>query len=146
MHMDLTLHSYGELRPLTLRVAYVLRHVLRLQRGDTVAVLSPNTLGFVTLALAAQAAGITVTTVNVAYTAREIGLQISDSQARAVFAGPAQVAAAQEAAKNAALGEENVFVLDSPKETPKSLKSLLSDEKLEPERFTPEQAHEATAL
>lgn len=87
--------SRGELRQLTLQLAYGLRNTLptlgapQLTRGDTVMVFSPNTIAFPLMLFGIVAAGLRATLANSAYTASELAHQYSDSCAKLVLVHPA---------------------------------------------------------
>lgn len=62
--------------------ARYLREVLKLDAGDTVALMTPNCIGFGVVALGVARAGCTLTNVNPLYTARELEHQLGDSGAK----------------------------------------------------------------
>jgi 4-coumarate--CoA ligase len=100
----------GDIRRLTLELAHGLLHVLpkhklagwggRLQRGDVVLLLSPNTLAFPLALYAALAAGLCVSTANSTFTPEEILYQYKDSVAKLIIAHPARVAVALSALRS----------------------------------------------
>ncbi len=64
--------------------AAYLRDVLGLNAGDTVALMSPNCIGFCVASLGVAKAGCISTNVNPLYTAQELEHQLTDSKAKAV--------------------------------------------------------------
>lgn len=61
-------YTYGQLREHSAALAYRLCNNLKLQSGDTVAISMPNVPEFAIVALGALEAGLTITTINPAYT------------------------------------------------------------------------------
>lgn len=87
--------SRATLRALALALAHGLTHpagpTLPLRTGDTVLVLSPNSIVYPVVTFGIIAAGLRCTFANSAYTANELRHQWSDSGARLVFAHPSLV-------------------------------------------------------
>ncbi|KAA1470605.1 AMP binding protein [Dentipellis sp. KUC8613] len=83
------------LRGRALQFAHGLRHDTRLRfaRGDTVLVLSPNSLAWPIALFGLIAAGAVVSTANPAYTPAELAYQYRDSRAYLVFVHPELVSA-----------------------------------------------------
>ncbi|KAJ1640707.1 hypothetical protein T492DRAFT_1131388 [Pavlovales sp. CCMP2436] len=82
--------TFAELHTDVLRIAGALR-ARGLQRGDVVAVVSPNHLDYGTLALAVLRLGAVLSPANPAYTPAELKTQLRDSHARIVVAHPSTV-------------------------------------------------------
>lgn len=76
--------TYTQLDEHTDHFAVYLRAVLGLEAGDTVAVMSPNCIGFCIAAFGVAKAGCVLTNVNPLYTAPELEHQLSDSKAKAI--------------------------------------------------------------
>lgn len=76
--------TYSELLEHINAFAVYLREELGLQAGDTVAVMTPNCIGFAVAALGIAKAGCVLTNVNPLYTASELEHQLSDSDAQAL--------------------------------------------------------------
>jgi acyl-CoA synthetase (AMP-forming)/AMP-acid ligase II len=79
--------SYGYLRARVDRFAGGLAH-LRLSKGDVVAILLPNMPEYPVVFLGTAMAGAASTTLNPAYTSREIAAQLADSGASVVVTTP----------------------------------------------------------
>jgi acyl-CoA synthetase (AMP-forming)/AMP-acid ligase II len=81
------------------------------QKGDKVAIFSPNHVDYAAVFYGSLLAGATVTTLNPLYTAHEIEMQLADAEAVAIFVFSPMGAAVQEAKKNLPLLRE-VFPID----------------------------------
>lgn len=77
--------TYARLRDHCAAVAWRLRAQYRLQRGDVVAISMPNVPEFAIVALGALEAGLTLTTINPAYTAAEHAKQLEQTAPKLVF-------------------------------------------------------------
>jgi acyl-CoA synthetase (AMP-forming)/AMP-acid ligase II len=80
--------------------------------GDVVALHSPNVPAFASVFHGILRAGATATTVNALYTAEEISAQLRGSGARLLFTVSPLLTPARQAAEDAGLGADKVFVLD----------------------------------
>lgn len=76
--------TFTELRAHAADFATYLREELRLGSGDTVAIMSPNCIGFCVASMGLSMAGCIGTNVNPLYTASELEHQLQDSKAKAV--------------------------------------------------------------
>ena len=76
--------TYRQLGEYSDHFAAYLRETLGLQRGDTVAIMAPNCIGFCVASLGIAKAGCIGTNVNPLYTAGELEHQLSDSGATAI--------------------------------------------------------------
>jgi long-chain acyl-CoA synthetase len=76
--------TYRQLGAYSDHFAAYLREVLGLSQGDTVAVMSPNCIGFCVASLGIAKAGCIGTNINPLYTAAELEHQLSDSGATAI--------------------------------------------------------------
>jgi len=76
--------TYGELEGLSRDFGAYLQQVLRLQRGERVAIMLPNLLQYPVALFGALRAGLTVVNVNPLYTASELAHQLADSGATAI--------------------------------------------------------------
>ena len=74
--------SYSELKTEAEAFAVYLREVLKLNAGDTVAVMTPNCIGFGVACMGIAKAGCISTNVNPLYTAPELEHQLNDSSAK----------------------------------------------------------------
>nr|WP_297355759.1 AMP-binding protein [uncultured Caldimonas sp.] len=81
--MGVTL-TYGEFDELSRHFAAYLQRVLRLNKGDRIAVMLPNTLQSAVVVFGALRAGLTVVNVNPMYTDRELAFQLKNSGALAI--------------------------------------------------------------
>ncbi len=71
--------TYSELDTLSRQFAAYLQTVLRLPRGDRVAIMMPNALQYPVCLLGALRGGYTVVNCNPLYTSHELGYQLTDS-------------------------------------------------------------------
>ena len=76
--------TYSELKDLATDFAIYLREDCKLGTGDTVAIMSPNCIGFCVASLGVVLAGCTGTNVNPLYTPSELEHQLIDSKAKAI--------------------------------------------------------------
>ncbi|PBK78575.1 AMP binding protein [Armillaria solidipes] len=76
--------SRGQVRSLSLSFGHGLRNY-GAKRGDTILVFSPNCLAYPVIILGALAAGLRCTLANPTYTAHELALQYTDSDAHLIF-------------------------------------------------------------
>ncbi|MDR2871928.1 MAG: AMP-binding protein [Xanthomonadaceae bacterium] len=76
--------TYGEIDQLSAQFASYLLNVLKLKKGDRVAIMMPNCLQYPIAVFGTLRAGLTVMNVNPLYTARELKHQLEDSTASAV--------------------------------------------------------------
>jgi long-chain acyl-CoA synthetase len=76
--------SYGEVDRLSRQFASYLINVLRLSKGDRVAIMLPNVLQYPVAIFGVLRAGLTVVNTNPMYTARELRHQLHDSGASAI--------------------------------------------------------------
>ncbi len=74
--------SYAELGAYADQFAVYLRKVLNLNSGDTVALMTPNCIGFAAASMGVLRAGCVLTNVNPLYTEPEMAHQLSDSGAK----------------------------------------------------------------
>ncbi|GGK05574.1 long-chain fatty acid--CoA ligase [Luteimonas terricola] len=77
--------TYGELDELSNRFASYLLDVLKLKKGDRIAIMMPNCLQYPIATFGALRAGLAVVNTNPMYTARELRHQLVDSGARAIL-------------------------------------------------------------
>lgn len=83
-NMDKTL-TYQEIDEETKAIASYIQNVLKLGRGDKIAVMMPNLLQTPITILGVLRAGCTVVNVNPLYTVRELEHQLKDSESKAIF-------------------------------------------------------------
>ncbi|ELU40892.1 AMP binding protein [Rhizoctonia solani AG-1 IA] len=153
--------SRGDVKDLSLRLAYGLQKTLGIQRGDTIMIFSPNSLIWPVAMLGCIAAGLKCSPANSAYTPSELAHQISDSGSGFVLVHPALLETllkALELLKVAAFGEIidgswQVILMNFDGPTPKGaggykqLDSLLVSGKLnEEEKFDGELSDETVYL
>lgn len=80
--------------------------------GDVVGLHAPNVPAFATVFHAILRVGGVATTINALYTSADIAKQLIDSKAKFLFTYSSLVAQAKEAAAQANIAQENIFVLD----------------------------------
>lgn len=117
--------TFGELRSRIELLAGALA-ARGLGLGDIVAVHCPNIPAFAVVFHGILRAGATATTINVLYTAEEIGTQLSDSGAKAIFTLSLFAEHAREAAAAAGIAPQSIFLIDGGTDEP-SLPSLLAE-------------------
>lgn len=76
--------SYKQIDEMSEQFAAYLLHELKLEKGDPVAIMSPNLLQYPICLYGILRAGMTVVNVNPLYTARELEHQLNDSGAKAI--------------------------------------------------------------
>ena len=76
--------SYGQLDELSLHFAGYLTGVLKLGKGDRIAIMMPNVLQYPIALFGALRAGLIVVNTNPMYTARELKHQLEDAGAKAI--------------------------------------------------------------
>ncbi|CUA68067.1 hypothetical protein RSOLAG22IIIB_07742 [Rhizoctonia solani] len=149
--------SRGEVKALSLRLAYGLQRTLGIKRGETVMLFSPNSLIWPVAMLGCIAAGLKCSPANSAYMPPELAHQIVDSGSGFVLVHPALVGTLLKAfevlkvpAKEA---QKRVILMNFEEAVPKGaenyiqLDSLLSGGKLdEEERFDGELSDETVYL
>ncbi|KAF8517346.1 AMP binding protein [Gautieria morchelliformis] len=80
--------SRADVRIQCLQLAWGLQNILYQKRSSTIAIFSPNSIAWPVVLLGSIAAGLRVTTVNSAYTPRELRHQLEDSRAYYIFVHP----------------------------------------------------------
>ncbi|KAG9127779.1 hypothetical protein FRC07_009367 [Ceratobasidium sp. 392] len=80
--------SRGDVRDLSLLLAYGMKQVLGTKRGDTIMVFSPNSITWPIALFGCVAAGLRCTLANSSYTPPELAHQLKDSGAGYVFVHP----------------------------------------------------------
>ncbi|OBG21313.1 AMP-dependent synthetase [Mycolicibacterium celeriflavum] len=80
--------------------------------GDVVGLLSPNSSGFAVAFHGILRAGATATTINALFTAKDIGKQLTDSNAKMLVTVSPLLAQAKEAAAAAGIPDDGLVVLD----------------------------------
>jgi long-chain acyl-CoA synthetase len=76
--------SYGQVDDLSRQFAGYLTGVLKLAKGDRIAIMMPNVLQYPVVLFGALRAGLVVVNTNPLYTARELKHQLQDSGAKAI--------------------------------------------------------------
>lgn len=76
--------SYRELDEMSRNFASYLQNVLKLQKGDRIAIMMPNLLQFPVVMFGAMRAGLIVVNTNPLYTPKEMKHQFNDSGAKAI--------------------------------------------------------------
>ncbi|KAL2757878.1 hypothetical protein ACRALDRAFT_1040042 [Sodiomyces alcalophilus JCM 7366] len=104
--------TFAEYRLLAKRVALGLRNVTGIQPGDRVLLFSRNHLCFPSLFLGVLMAGAVFTGANPTYVARELAYQLRDSGARIIITARDGLSVALDAAAQAGLPADRIFVLD----------------------------------
>lgn len=76
--------TYGQIDEMSLRFASYLQNNLKLQKGERIAIMSPNILQYPIALFGALRAGLIVVNCNPLYTPRELEHQLKDSGAKAI--------------------------------------------------------------
>jgi len=102
--------TYGELNQQSQNVANYLTQVLKLKKGDRVAIMLPNLLQYPIMLFGILRAGLVVVNVNPLYTHTELEHQLSDAQAETIiilanFASTLEIALPRTPIKNIILTE-----------------------------------------
>lgn len=113
--------SYGEIDRLSLQFACYLRNVLKLEKGDRVAIMLLNTLQYPVALLGVLRAGCVVVNTNPLYTPRELKHQLNDSGAKAIVVLDNYAATLQEVIKETPVQHVVVTGLGDMLGFPKSL-------------------------
>ncbi|KAF8586536.1 AMP binding protein [Ramaria rubella] len=92
----------------SLQCAWSLKNTLHQKRGDTMAIMSPNSIAWPIVFLGGIAAGLRITTINSAYTPRELEHQLHDSGAYYVFAHPSLLETVRESMKQMKVSDAEV--------------------------------------
>ncbi|KAG5220582.1 4-Coumarate:CoA ligase [Salix suchowensis] len=102
--------SRASLKHLALSLGYALRNhpQLKLKRGDTVMIFSPNSLAFPIALFGAISGGLRCTLANSAYTSRELEHQYKDSGAKVILVAEDGVPVAREMLKDLGLAKSEV--------------------------------------
>lgn len=122
-------YTYAQLDEYSRRVAAALAK-RGLQKGDKLAILSPNLPEYVIAVHGVMRAGGTVTTMNPLYTEQEIEHQLHDSEARFLLTIPLFLEKAAAAARRC--GIEKIFVFGEA-EGPEPFANLMAEEGVAPE-------------
>ena len=119
--------SYNEIGEMTSKVGSALKK-MGLQKGDVLALISPNSAAFGVQFFACVAIGCIVTTMNPTFTKTEMAYQLKDSGAKCVATVSALLPTVKEAAAEVGISDSNVIVLDGEGSSPHpSFRSLLQD-------------------
>ncbi|GAA5975414.1 hypothetical protein JCM5350_006472 [Sporobolomyces pararoseus] len=144
--------TYGELRDLSLQIASGLSKA-GLKRGDTVLIFSPNSTLYPALIFGGEAAGITVSTANSAYTLTELAHCLKLSEAKVMLVAADLLEIAKETAKQTGMDEKNIFALPNisgkvPTDIGKARnwEELLGSKDFKPVKFSEKEAKTQVAL
>ena len=117
--------SFAEMRDSTAKLSSGLRR-MGLQKGDVIALCSPNSIDYPNMFLATLAGGGIVSTCNPGFTAGELNYQFKNSRAKYVATIPALMSTVNQAIKNT--GVEKIIIMGS--EDQKSFSDFVSFETL----------------
>nr|XP_022918339.1 4-coumarate--CoA ligase-like isoform X1 [Onthophagus taurus] len=78
-------YTFDDLRKKSENLAFTLQNNLKLQRGDTVALLLPNVPEYPICIYGMILSGLRMTTINPTYTAEEIARQLEDSESKVII-------------------------------------------------------------
>ncbi|KAL2826946.1 hypothetical protein BJY01DRAFT_255843 [Aspergillus pseudoustus] len=105
-------YTYADIRRLSLQFGHALRQRWQWQKGDVLAIFSPNHVMVAPAIWGCQWAGGVVTTANPSYTARELAQQLKSSKSSAVVTTCQYLKVAQTAMVEAGISIKKVLVLD----------------------------------
>ncbi|HEX5707959.1 MAG TPA: 4-coumarate--CoA ligase family protein [Pyrinomonadaceae bacterium] len=114
--------TYAQLPELVARVSVALR-LRGFEKGDVLAVFSPNTPEYALAFHGAASAGGVVTTINPLYTAEEVASQLRDARAKYLLTAPQLLERAREAARDTSV--EEIFVFGDEQEGATAFASLV---------------------
>lgn len=104
-------YTYAHIRGSAIGFGQALRAAWNWQKGEVLAVYSPNDVDYATVVFGCQWAGGTVTTANPGYTADELAHQLRDSRATAIATQAPLLKATLAAARKAGLREDRVILM-----------------------------------
>ncbi|KAM0790826.1 hypothetical protein ACM66B_004671 [Microbotryomycetes sp. NB124-2] len=103
--------TYQQLIDDSLSLADGLQRVAGLQPGDCACLFSPNSILYPVILFATQSAGLIVSTANSSYTVDELLHQLQTSKAKVLLTSGDALDVAKEAAKQAGIPDEKVYIL-----------------------------------
>ncbi|PHH81302.1 hypothetical protein CDD82_1046 [Ophiocordyceps australis] len=104
-------YTSAQLRTLSSSLGRGLLHRFSWNKGDNLALYTPNSIDIPVLLLAGLWAGITITPVSPDYKVDELAQQLRDSQVKGLVTQPSHLHQACEAAKKAGLKPQNIYLL-----------------------------------
>ncbi|KAJ1899530.1 hypothetical protein LPJ66_002050 [Kickxella alabastrina] len=136
--------TFAELRQTASRFASGLINNLKLQRGDIILVLLPNTVYYVSIVLGAQMAGLVCTTANPEYIESEVAHVVGLCKPKAVITVAANVALVQGSllVSGVVVPRERILTLDGGPEN--NFTVILSDQPYEQMRITTQKEAQET--
>ncbi|GBC08858.1 hypothetical protein RclHR1_08430007 [Rhizophagus clarus] len=138
--------SYGEFKSNSKRLAAGLIDKAGLERGNVLAIISPNQVDYAVVSFGTIIAGGTVTFINPLYTVDELTYQLKDSSAKYIIAFPSVLSNVIRAAAAANIHESNIFLFgDTEINGIKPYSSLISEREANPVEYSPEAAKSTTA-
>lgn len=117
--------SYSDLKVLSTHLSTALVQRFGLQEGDTVALFSPNTVWYPVAMFATLRAGGKVSGASPAYNVEEMSYALKVADAKFLFTVPGSSDIALEAAKEAGIPRERVFMLEGKMEGFTTMSDLL---------------------
>jgi 4-coumarate--CoA ligase len=117
--------SWADVKTHTTHLSTALVNNYGLQKGDTVALFSPNTIWYPVAMLAVNRVGGVVSGASPAYNVEEMSYALKTGKAKYIFTVPGSMDVAEKAARSARIGKERVFLLEGEMEGFTSMKALL---------------------
>ncbi|CAB4410919.1 unnamed protein product [Rhizophagus irregularis] len=115
-------------------------------RGDVLAIFSPNQVDYPTVLFGTIAAGGIVTFVDSKYTVEEVAYQLKDSEAKYIVVFPSLLSKAIEAADAVNIPRSNIFLFGNEEiDEIKPYSFLKSEREVNPIEYSPEEAKSTTA-
>ncbi|POG80767.1 hypothetical protein GLOIN_2v1512565 [Rhizophagus irregularis DAOM 181602=DAOM 197198] len=138
--------TIDKLRSDTKKLAAGLIDKAGFNRGDVLAIFSPNQVDYPTVIFGTIAAGGIVTFVDSKYTVEEVAYQLKDSGAKYIVVFPSLLSKAIEAADAVNIPRSNIFLFGNEEiEEIKPYSFLKSEREVNPIEYSPEDAKSTTA-
>jgi len=116
---------YSEVKTHTTHLSTALVKHYDLKKGDVVALFSPNTICYPVAMLAVNRIGGIISGASPAYNVEEMTYALKTAGAKFLFTVPGSMGVAAEAAKNAGIGKERVFLLEGEMQGFRTMGELL---------------------
>ncbi|KAI8646262.1 hypothetical protein BD408DRAFT_410456 [Parasitella parasitica] len=139
--------TYGKLKDDIFRFAATLQDKFGFERGDVVAIYSPNQVDYSVPLLGTIAAGGSTTPANPAYTPKELAYQMEMTSAKILIAHPSNLELALVAADMVGLSKERIFVFGGAAVNGvlPYYQVFLNERRATPVEFTAEEAKDSVA-
>jgi acyl-CoA synthetase (AMP-forming)/AMP-acid ligase II len=124
---DSTRHyTYADVKTAALDFGHGLKALWDWQRGDVLALFSPNCIDTPAISWGTSWAGGVVSPANPAYTVDELAFQLKDSEAKAVATQLSSLTVARAAAKKVGIQEDRIFLIGDQRDPESRVKHFTS--------------------